>query len=259
MALSLAAETTATSATACSWRRLCSTPGKGWKVGSNAWIRRLQALFHSCKRRSARLPVRCSSICKLAVESSDAVATHAAMSSLPGMSTPRFFSRSNSSTTLSNREMPRVMVCRLISSHAAVMKSASLSSANTRISSGQNTMQCLMRTASMTQPSESMQTRNSRRLRKSANALPTAIPPLILPFYDSRFYQFNASDFGKNYKFYVSPNACPMGWLMSSVAAASAGVGCLLMMTRSSPRKYRMSPAAGYTARLVPPMMRVSA
>ena len=48
----------------------------------------------------------------------------AAISSLPGISMPRFFNRSNTSRTLSNREMPRVIVCRLISSHAAVMKSA---------------------------------------------------------------------------------------------------------------------------------------
>ena len=80
------------------------------------------------------------------------------------------FNRSNTSRTLSNREMPRVIVCRLISSHAAVMKSAWSSSANTRISSGHMTVECLMRTVSITQPSESMQIRNSRFLVKSVSA-----------------------------------------------------------------------------------------
>lgn len=94
----------------------------------------------------------------------------AAISSLPGISMPRFFNRSNTSRTLSNREMPRVIVCRLISSHAAVMKSAWSSSANTRMSSGHMTVECLMRTVSITQPSESMQIRNSRFLVKSVSA-----------------------------------------------------------------------------------------
>ena len=120
--------------------------------------------------RRARLPVFCSSRCRLAVESSVAVSTQAAISSLPGISMPRFFNRSNTSRTLSNREMPRVIVCRLISSHAAVMKSAWSSSANTRMSSGHMTVECLMRTVSITQPSESMQIRNSRFLVKSVSA-----------------------------------------------------------------------------------------
>ena len=50
-----------------------------------------------------------------------------------------------------------------------------------------------------------------------------------------------------------------MGLAMHRSAWASAPVGCMLITTRWSPRKYRMSPAAGYTTRLVPPMMRVSA
>ena len=87
-------------------------------------MRRLQALFHSCSLRRARLPVRSSSCCKLAVESSAEVLTQAEMSSLPGTSMPRFFSRSNTSTTLSKRERPRVMLRRLISSHAEATKSA---------------------------------------------------------------------------------------------------------------------------------------
>ena len=87
-------------------------------------MRRLQALLHSSSLRSARLPVFFSSCCKLAEESSVAVFTQAAMSSLPGTSKPRLRSRSNTSTTLSKREMPRVRVWRLISSQAAEMKSA---------------------------------------------------------------------------------------------------------------------------------------
>ena len=43
------------------------------------------------------------------------------------------------------------------------------------------------------------------------------------------------------------------------MAMPSAGVGCLLMTTSVSPRKYRSSPAAGYTAKLVPPTIKVSA
>ena len=42
-----------------------------------------------------------------------------------------------------------------------------------------------------------------------------------------------------------------MGFAMHRSASASAPVGCILMTTRWSPRKYRVSPAAGYTTRLV--------
>ena len=51
----------------------------------------------------------------------------------------------------------------------------------------------------------------------------------------------------------------PMGLAMHRSADRSAPVGCMLMTTRCLPWKYRISPAAGYTTRLVPPMMRVSA
>ena len=42
-----------------------------------------------------------------------------------------------------------------------------------------------------------------------------------------------------------SLSTCPMGFAMHRSAEASAPVGCMLMTTRLSPRKYRMSPAAG--------------
>ena len=42
-----------------------------------------------------------------------------------------------------------------------------------------------------------------------------------------------------------SLSTCPMGFAMHRSASASAFVGCILMTTRWSPRKYRMSPAAG--------------
>ena len=72
----------------------------------------------------ARLPVRTVSCFRVAVLSSRAVETQAAISSLPGTSTPWFFSRSKISTTLSKREIPRVMLCRLISAQASVTRSA---------------------------------------------------------------------------------------------------------------------------------------
>ena len=228
-------------------------------------MRRLQALFHSCSLRRARLPLRRTSCCRLAVESSDAVETHAAISSLPGTSMPRFFRRSKISTALSKREIPRVMLFRLISSHAVVIKSVWASRPNTRISSGQNTEQCLMRTVSMTQPSESIQTRKSRLRIKSVNAFAIQEPPLCYQSQNltcgmRRFpalcrqllsYQ-KAANFCKRFckvlHFYdnflsatncpsVSLSAWPMGLFTSRVAIPSAGVGCLLMTTRSSPRK----------------------
>ena len=224
-------------------------------------MRRLQALFHSCSLRRARLPLRRTSCCRLAVESSDAVETHAAISSLPGTSMPRFFRRSKISTALSKREIPRVMLFRLISSHAVVIKSVWASRPNTRISSGQNTEQCLMRTVSMTQPSESIQTRKSRLRIKSVNAFAIQEPPLcyqsqnltcgmrlfpalcrqLLSYQKAaNFYTFMTIFFQRQIASpspSVSLSAWPMGLFTSRVAIPSAGVGCLLMTTRSSPRK----------------------
>ena len=86
-------------------------------------MRRLQALFHSCSLRRARLPLRKTSCCRLAVESSDAVETHAAISSLPGTSMPRFFRRSKNQHRTFKAGNPAGDAFRLISSHAVVIKS----------------------------------------------------------------------------------------------------------------------------------------
>ena len=95
--------------------------------------------------------------------------------------------------------------------------------------------------------------------RKTSHAACGAFPRSAVNSYHTRKQQIFASVFVRFYTFMtiffqrqiappslsVSLSAWPMGLFTSRVAIPSAGVGCLLMTTRSSPRKYRISPAAG--------------
>ena len=77
----------------------------------------------------------------------------------------------------------------------------------------------------------------------------------LLPFFDELGLDFNREADGSYQQLRPLGASCPrvisigndaaMGFAMHRSASASAFVGCILMTTRWSPRKYRISPAAG--------------
>ena len=178
------------------------------------------------------------------------------------------FRRSKISTALSKREIPRVMLFRLISSHAVVIKiSVGFQAKHTdqlwaehramldahrihdtavrihtdkKIPFADKISQCVCHTRTPLCYQSQKPTCGMRRFPALCRQLLSYQKAANFCKRFVRFYTFMTIFFQRQIASpspSVSLSVWPMGLFTSRVAIPSAGVGCLLMTTRSSPRK----------------------